>query len=435
MIAIEQTTHDTERGFILPTSLVMLVLLTMLSIATYYGTIISQQTSATAQESTQAFYYAETGLSYVAWAIKNDAELDGYDPVLPFQIQEPAGLPLPIPKDSYGNMARRIDSSGQIILQSFVAGDRSEWEANRGNPSNLQSIQAVFSGDVAPFIDVYGQLGYFDNRDLYSRPVALRKDAAGLSQIYSFGIAQEPSFRDVYTQLGGYIRLDIDAYGMITPSFSPYVNGAAVQHGNNAHVCVAGQTIGDVPCDGAIVWLTAGDTYTDYVLYPIDPYVAAPLLDVYGRNFLTSPPTTPPVPFTITPACFNDVKNCASNTQVIPALQSVCSGNLGNCISYGLPPFGAAIDVYSNGNQKTLLNTTDYLPVYYQSLPCDFYTYNKNLPAGTFHAACEQPVDALGKLSEGAGSWRTDAEYGMVLYAIGYSNGKARKMIRMLLHP
>jgi len=74
----QRALKTSEQGFILATSLVMLVLLTMLSIATYYGTIISQQTSASAQESTQSFYYAETGLNYVAWALKNDAEFDGY---------------------------------------------------------------------------------------------------------------------------------------------------------------------------------------------------------------------------------------------------------------------------------------------------------------------------------------------------------------------
>jgi len=420
MIDINQKVHDRERGFVLPTSLVMLVLLTTLSIATYYGTIISQQTSATAQDSTQAFYYAETGLNYVAWAMKNDAELDGYEPLLD---------PIIAPTGIGGALAgRRIDHLGNVILQPYVVGDRREWAANRGNPSNFQSIQAVFSGDSASFINVYGQLGYFDNRDLYSRPVSLHKNAVGLSQIYSFGVAQAPSFRDLYAQLGGYIRLDIDAYGQIKPMFSdPRV---AAQHAgpNPKDVNIASRTCdetGDVPCNGAIVWLTAGDSYTDYVLYPIDPYVAAPLLDVYGRNFSTLPLTTPPVPFTISNACFGDIKNCASNTQVTPALQSICFGNLGNCISYSSPAFGS-IDVYSNGVQKQVL---DPFPVYYQGLPCDFYTYTKT------DVACEQPVDAAGKLSNGVGHWKTDAEYGLVLYAVGYSNGKARKMIRMLLHP
>jgi len=437
MIAIKQTTLDTERGFILPTSLVMLVLLTMLSIATYYGTIISQQTSATAQESTQAFYYAETGLSYVAWAIKNDAELDGYEPLIDPVISpavyvagtlvEPAG--------------RRMDHLGNVLLQPYVVGDRREWEANRGNPSNLQFIEAIFSGDPTPSVDVYGQgqLGYFDNRDIYSRPVALMKNAAGLSQIYSYGIVQEPLFRDLYAQLGGYIRLDIDTYGQITSSFSPYVQSATVQHAAAAHICKGSKNdknptingfptiIGDIPCNGAIVWLTAGDPYTDKVLYPIDPYVAAPLLDIYSRNFVLSPTSTATLPKNQT--CIKSMKVCGG-AQMFPALERICSGIiLSGCGSLSM--LNTPIDVYSSLGQKTM---KDPFPTYYQGLPCDLTQYAQDLN----HVACEQPVDVKGKLagvfpSGLGGTWLKSSQYGMVLYAIGYSGGKARKMIRMMI--
>jgi len=323
--------------------------LTMLSIATYYGTVISQQTSASAQESTQSFYYAETGLNYVAWALKNDAELDGYDPTA------------------------RQDRYGAVTLNAFAVGDRREWEANKGNPSNQQKIQRIFQGDTAPFVDAYGQLGYFDNRNLYSRPVGLLGSLAAGSDTYAFGVLGSPVFHDIYTQLSGYIRLDIDGYGQITPSFSPYA-----QHGNNTHVC-NGQTVGDVPCNGAIVWLAAGDPYTDRVLYPIDPYVAAPLLDKYGSAFVLNAPQLP----------------------------------LGSVIRALSTP----VDVYSNGVVKTMADP--FPSAFYQNLPCNLAAF----PLDTY-TACDQST----------GNWLVGEKYGLVVYAIGYSGGKARKMIRMVIN-
>jgi len=369
-----------EQGFVLATSLVMLVLLTMLSIATYYGTIISQQTSASAQESTQSFYYAETGLNYVAWALKNDAEFDGYTypgrGVLPYE---------PIDRqDRYAN----------VILKAAVVGDRREWEANKGNPSNRQFIQTSFT--TGPVQNIYGQLGYFDNRPLNQRPVGLIQVAAGgVTNVYTtvFGVHEiansrvSPTFHDIYTQLSGYIRLDIDAYGQITPSFSPYG-----QHGNNTHTC-NGQLVADVPCNGAVVWLTAGDPYTDRVLYPIDPYEAAPLIDKYGNP--------------------------------------LASGTLrgGNSLAWNLDPYAIPSTTYPDAFGRTVKTN---LPSYYSTLSCDIYAYVKT------NIACEQPMDATGKPIVtpigGTGQWLDGTQYGLVVYAIGYSGGKARKMIRMVLN-
>jgi len=407
---INQEVHSKERGFILPTSLVMLVLLTMLSIATYYGTIISQQTSATAQDSTQAFYYAETGLNYVAWAMKNDAEFDGYSYV--------SGIP-PV----YEPMQRK-DIYGAVVLNPYAAGDRREWDAARGHPSSLQVIQPVFNSGQKP--DVKGQLAYFDNRDLYSRPVALEGDAVAGSDIYTFGKKGDPTFRDLYTYLGGYIRLDIDSYGTIIPSFSPYVDGATVQHGNNAHTCVGGQAVGDVPCDGAIVWVTGGDPYTDKVLYPIDPTLAAPFLDVYSNRLF---PTT--LLATGAGSCVVDMKACNAGVQLFPALQSTCATSLGgNC---NTPQLANNSDVYSGATQEKML-VVDSVPAYYQGIPCDLSIFNKS------DIACQQPINpANGQLADGIGVWLNNKDgdstnnYNLVIYAIGYSGGKARKMIRMMI--
>jgi len=385
-----------EQGFILATSLVMLVLLTMLSIATYYGTIISQQTSASAQESTQAFYYAETGLNYVAWALKNDAEFDGYSYVAASPIYEPYSR-----QDRYGN----------VTLNAFVVGDRREWEANKGNPSNQQAIEAVFQGLGAPYDRYTGQLGYFDNRDLYSRPVGLIGAAGAGSQVVSFGQVRSPIFNDIYTQLSGYIRLEIALDGSITPFFSAYNPGLAVQH------------VGDVPTNGAIVWLTAGDPYTDRMLYPIDPYVAAPLTDVYDAVLPLNVAQPNPI---ISNACMVNIQACnAANP--FPVAQACQAASLGNCASVSAPAL-TSVDVYSGFAQPTM---ADPYPAYYQGLPCDMSTFSLD----SSHLACAQPMDVTGHPTGGVnGLWLDGTKYGLVVYAIGYSGGKARKMIRMVLN-
>jgi len=343
LIMHELRLEKTEKGFVLATSLVMLMLLTTLSIATYYGTVVSQQTSASAASSTQAYYYAETGLNYMAWALKNDAELDGYNP--------------PDRRDPYG----------ALTLNSASSGDRREWEANQGNPSKLDSVYALLT---PPQASVSGQLRYFDNRDLYSRPVGLSG-----GQTLTRGVSGSPIFSDIYAQLSGYIRLDIDAYGNIVSSLSPYTNGAS-NHALPTHIC-HGQTVGDVPCNGAVVWLTAGDPYSDFQLFSVDLY-AAPLRDKYGTPLATS-----------TLHGVNASLAWASNPAIPDAWGRIVNINL---------------------------------PSYYSQLPCDVYTYTNA------DIAC----DAV------SGKWLTgNAGLGgvhLVGYAIGYSDGKARKMIRMVLN-
>ena len=346
-----------ERGFVLATSLVMLLLLTTLSIATYYGTVVSQQTSATAARSTQAYYYAETGLNYVAWAIQNDAELDAYDPV------------------------NRSDPYGVVTLNAARVGDLREWEANQGNPSQLDAVSTnltdIYSIGLPP-LNLYGQLRYFDNRDLYSRPVGLRG-----GQTLAFNVVASPVFNDIYTQLSGYIRLDIDVYGNVVSSLSPYANGAS-NHALPTHVC-NGRTVGDVPCNGAIVWLTAGDPYSDFQLSPVDIY-AAPLVDRYGTPFASG--TLKPIrPLGWRPA------------PLPPALPTP-------------DRWGRLI------NQIVPMTSTTY---YNGQLSCDVYTYT------SADIACDKAT----------GQWLTgNAGLGgvhLAVYAIGYVNGESRKMIRMLI--
>ncbi|MDQ6952501.1 MAG: pilus assembly PilX N-terminal domain-containing protein [Mariprofundaceae bacterium] len=337
---------DSEKGFVLATSLVMLLLLTTLSIATYYGTVVSQQTSATAARSTQAYYYAETGLNYMAWAIQNDAELDAYDPM------------------------NRSDPYGVVTLNAASAGDRREWAANKGNPSQLDAVSTNLTdiyGIALPPLNLNGQLKYFDNRDLYSRPVGLSG-----GQTLAFNVVASPVFNDIYTRLSGYIRLDIDVYGNVVSSLSPYANGAN-NHALPTHVC-NGRTVGDVPCNGAIVWLTAGDPYSDFKLSPVDTY-AAPLVDKYGSQLASS--------------TLHTMISAAWKTPAIP-------------------------DVWGR-----MVNQN--LPSYYSLLNCDVYTYT------SADIACDKASRQWLTGSAGLGGVH------LAVYAIGYVNGESRKMIRMLI--
>ncbi|MDQ6973745.1 MAG: hypothetical protein Q9M10_02585, partial [Mariprofundaceae bacterium] len=91
-------------------------------------------------------------------------------------------------------------------------------------------------------------------------------------------------------------------------------------------------------------------------------------------------------------------------------------------------PLNPNYDVYSNGVFKQMKST---FGKYYQQLPCDMSTFR--LDAN--HLACEQPTDpATGKITGGTGTWLDPTQYGLVVYAIGYSGGKARKMIRMVMN-
>jgi len=77
---------ERERGFILITSLVVLMILTIMAIGLYFRSAVNQQTSVSDRDATKAYYMAETALNYMAWAIHsdpnssatdNDANLDG----------------------------------------------------------------------------------------------------------------------------------------------------------------------------------------------------------------------------------------------------------------------------------------------------------------------------------------------------------------------
>lgn len=76
----------TEHGFVLVTTLAILVVLTLMLTGLFYRARANQQTSTSDRDFTQGFYLAEAGLNYITWALysdpnqswtNNDVSLDG----------------------------------------------------------------------------------------------------------------------------------------------------------------------------------------------------------------------------------------------------------------------------------------------------------------------------------------------------------------------
>lgn len=61
-----------ERGFVLVTSLVLLMILSVMLIGLFYRGKVNQDTSVSSAKATKAYYLAEAGLNYIAWALHAD---------------------------------------------------------------------------------------------------------------------------------------------------------------------------------------------------------------------------------------------------------------------------------------------------------------------------------------------------------------------------
>jgi len=210
-----------SQGFVLITVLVLLSLLTVLSIGLYFVTLSTQQDSAVVVKEEQARYYAETGMSYVKWALANDADLDAAD------------------------VTTRVPAASSAVTTANstndpTIGDREEWAAIQSNPGPT----SIGGTD--------GAIMYFDNSPLdpYAAPPIVRAiqfpiPAAGVTMY------------QISANLPRYIRIDIGANGAITSAISP------MPHNANP---VAGT---DIPLNnGVVVWLTAGDATSDFALDP-----------------------------------------------------------------------------------------------------------------------------------------------------------------------
>ena len=211
-----------EEGFVLATSLLLLMLLTMLAAGVFYSANVSQQTSAMARDNTEAFYYAETGINYIAWALKNDAEFDSYAPVV---------------KRSTGVFTEASLPPGAV--PALTVGDRYELFANLSDPGPTAISDTSNAGTT-------GQVMYFDNTPLASRAVCWGGGPGCQSS------AGTPVFDGINKKLPRYIKLNIDTSGNITPTIPALPHGAKIGT--------------DIPKDGAIVWITAGDAKEDAVI-------------------------------------------------------------------------------------------------------------------------------------------------------------------------
>ncbi|MDQ6974980.1 MAG: PilX N-terminal domain-containing pilus assembly protein [Mariprofundaceae bacterium] len=231
-----------QAGFVLPTSLVLLALLTMLALSVYFGSLSTEKMSAAAQRTTQAYYYAETAANYMQWVLAEDAEMDSYanysGGTTGSYLRNGAGVaPFAEPSGNfpavYGNFSN--------------VGDSTELSAYLFNPG------PVVISDTAPN-GVFGQVKYFDNSPLLGRAIK-----------WPYAKTHLPVFEDIYTILPRYIVIEIDGYGNISPSIPKLPHGGGSPVVGN-----------DIPKNGAIVWLTAGvnngGVERDIQIIPLDAY-------------------------------------------------------------------------------------------------------------------------------------------------------------------
>ncbi len=310
-----------EQGFVLATSLVMLMLMTMLITVIYMSIDSSRKSTAAAETSTEAFYYAETAVNYMSWSLYNNVEFDSF--VYPNPVRtDLAG----IANNSFAEPADRAAvSRSNYITDHKVTGDWKEWMESRGNPSGDDTF--IENGVGHP-----GQLMYYDNSPSANRVLFLRG-----SKMFSPGnnnIANRDKLPDMFEirkKLPRYIMLSIDNNGNVTPSMPPY-QAALPHHGDVMGV--------DYPQNGAVVWLTGGNRTDDHVIDPIDHYYA----DIFNS-----------------PAVYAGL-NCTTG-------------------ALGTPGAPTTNDIACNAE---------------------------------------------------TGAWMTGTQYGLVIYAIGYANGRASKIIRLV---
>jgi len=225
-----------DKGFVLMIALMVIALASLLAASTFLNSTSAVNSSSSAQKTTQAFYYAESGINYISWALANDAEFDS--------------------AIYTGNYQSGAFTEPTQPTSSNLTGDLTELNANTWNPGPT-SIDNTASGTS-------GQVRYFDNSPMASRYLCF-DDSGVFSNCVnpnSTGATASPVMHDISSKLPRYIKLEIDTNGNVTPSIpqlphrSPPVTGE------------------DIPVNGAIVWLTAGDPVAlqkDIEIFPLDP--------------------------------------------------------------------------------------------------------------------------------------------------------------------
>jgi len=199
------SSSDNRSGFVLVTVLILLALLMLIAVAQLYRAMTNQQESAATVMSIRASYYAETAISYAEWAWANDADFDLYANVI--------GMP--------------ADNSS--------LGDREEWLTN-----TLQPGPTTKAG-------VDGMVMYWDNTPMADRAICW--------PIANCNSGSKPTMYQISRNLSRYIKIEINQTTGALASSIP-----AVLHGNPPVVGT------DIPTNGAIIWLTAGNESTDYTV-------------------------------------------------------------------------------------------------------------------------------------------------------------------------
>ena len=275
-----------EQGFVLVTSLILLSLLTLMSLAMFYSSRSATQTSSGAQSSAEAYYYAETAVNYIAWALTNDAEFDNYKAYSGSYIAKPFGEPL-------------------VPANPGLIGDYNELMAYlwHPGPTGVAGSKAV---DTLATAYTDGQLMYFDNSPMGSRFLCMEQ-AATFPNCVDVTIDPakrvEPSMYRISSKLPRYIKLNIAADGTITPSIPKLPHHT---------IPVVGE---DIPKNGAIVWLTAADPNNldhDIEIFPLDPDPANP----YGGTLPSACTggTLPNCPCDQAAGNFSTAQACNANT-------------------------------------------------------------------------------------------------------------------------
>ncbi len=208
--------RDTERGFVLVASMVIMGLLLVLSIGLWYRSAANQRASESGQSATRAYYYAESAINYLTLALQNDAELDGELPA-----NDPAGI-----AKNYGDWTAITP-----LINSFLPGPTT-WGGTDG------------------------QIAYFDNRPTSSRN-GFVFDATNPS-------ALNPVFANLISskQMPQHLVFNIDSSGHITLGTPAYTTSAPSSTFN-----------------GALVWLTGVDASNNDVQLDPDPAACTPVAD------------------------------------------------------------------------------------------------------------------------------------------------------------
>jgi len=320
MMGVLSKKHPSDAGFVLVTSLILLSLLTLMSLAMFYASRSGTQTSAAAQSSTEAYYYTESAIHYIAWAIANDAEFDNFTYTGTY-VASSFGEP-PVPAS-----ANTIGDYNELIGYLWDPGP-----TGAAGSTGVDSNGSVYTA---------GQVMYFDNSPMDGRYLCMEtytNFANCLDVTLSPGDANrvEPSMYQISAKLPRYIKLDIAANGVITPSIPPLPHASTPVVGN------------DVPLNGAIVWLTAVDTANpnkDIEIFPLDPAGAYGGLSASACSGGTLPncPCTAPVP----------LSNQADPNYTPFMAAQACDANTGVWLTgYGIAAYAIG---YVNGHASHLI--------------------------------------------------------------------------------